>query len=221
MARARDPYTVLGVDKKASAEEIKKAYRKLARQYHPDRNPDDAKAEERFKEVSEAHDLLLGPREARGLRPRRRASSAARGRQPVRAAAASTAGLRRHPLEPLRRRGGGGGRRGARAPGPERGRDLEAEIQISFDQAVHGAQVPLTIPVSERCATCSGTGARPGHEPERVPALRGPRHRVPGPGHVLDHPAVLALRRQRHGDRVAVPDLQRAPARRAASSACA
>src|ERR1700730_3272918 len=58
MAARRDPYRVLGVDKKASAAEIKKAYRKLARQHHPDRNPDDAKAEERFKEISEAHDLL-------------------------------------------------------------------------------------------------------------------------------------------------------------------
>src|SRR6202011_4631891 len=61
MAARRDPYSVLGVDKKASAAEIKKAYRKLARQYHPDRNPDDAKAEERFKEVSEAHDVLTDP----------------------------------------------------------------------------------------------------------------------------------------------------------------
>src|SRR4051794_41829075 len=57
----RDPYSVLGVDRKASAEEIKKAYRKLARQYHPDRNPDDPKAEERFKEISAAHDVLSDP----------------------------------------------------------------------------------------------------------------------------------------------------------------
>src|SRR5471030_66517 len=58
MAATKDPYSVLGVDRKASAEDIKKAYRKLARQYHPDRNPGDAKAEERFKEISEAHDVL-------------------------------------------------------------------------------------------------------------------------------------------------------------------
>jgi molecular chaperone DnaJ len=61
VATRRDPYAVLGVDKKASADQIKKAYRKLARQYHPDRNPDDAKAEERFKEISEAHDVLSDP----------------------------------------------------------------------------------------------------------------------------------------------------------------
>src|SRR6202045_67618 len=61
MAARRDPYTVLGVDKKATAEEIKKAYRKLARQYHPDRNPGDAAAEARFKEISQAHDVLGDP----------------------------------------------------------------------------------------------------------------------------------------------------------------
>src|SRR3954469_3734203 len=57
----RDPYSVLGVDRKASAEEIKKAYRKLARQYHPDRNPDDPKAEERFKEIQSAYDIVGDP----------------------------------------------------------------------------------------------------------------------------------------------------------------
>src|SRR5665213_2323697 len=135
MAARRDPYTVLGVDKKATAAEIKKAYRKLARQYHPDRNPDDAKAEERFKEISEANDLLSDP-EKRAAFDR-----------------------------------GGGARRARNAP--ERGRDLEAAIQISFDQAVHGAQVPLTIPVSERCTTCSGTGARPGTSPSVCPRCDG------------------------------------------------
>ena len=57
----RDPYSVLGVDRKASADEIKKAYRKLARKYHPDRNPDDASAEERFKEIQSAYDILGDP----------------------------------------------------------------------------------------------------------------------------------------------------------------
>src|SRR3954447_22234785 len=61
MARGDDYYKTLGVDRKASADEIKKAYRKLARQYHPDRNPGDAKSEERFKEISEAHDVLSDP----------------------------------------------------------------------------------------------------------------------------------------------------------------
>src|SRR5881397_1713782 len=61
MAPPKDPYKILGVDKKASAEDIKKAYRKLARQYHPDRNPGDEKAEERFKEISEAYDVLSDP----------------------------------------------------------------------------------------------------------------------------------------------------------------
>src|SRR5471030_1227533 len=131
MAARRDPYTVLGVDKKASAEEIKKAYRKLARQYHPDRNPDDAKAEERFKEISEANDLLSDP-EKRAAFDRGEGVFGGRGPNPFGGGAGA---------------GAGGSRRARNAT--ERGRDLEAAIQISFDQAVHGAQVPLTIPVSE------------------------------------------------------------------------
>ena len=70
MAERPDYYKILGVGKNASEEEIKKAYRKLARQYHPDRNPGDKQAEERFKEISQAHDVLVGAGQAQGLRPR-------------------------------------------------------------------------------------------------------------------------------------------------------
>ena len=153
----RDPYAVLGVDKKASAEEIKKAYRKLARQYHPDRNPEDTKAEERFKEISEAHDILSDP-EKRAAFDRGEGPFGGRAPNPFGGAGFDGSGIS-DILSNLF--GTGGGARRAR-PGPERGRDLEAQIQINFDQAVHGAQVPLTIPVTERCPTCSGTGAQPG-----------------------------------------------------------
>ena len=78
----------------------------------------------------------------------------------------------------------------------------------SFDQAVHGAQVPLTVPISERCATCSAPAPGPA-PPDVCPRCEGRGDRVPGPGDVLDLPALLALRRQRHGDREPVPDLQR------------
>ena len=98
---------------------------------------------------------------------------------------------------------------GARAPDPSADATSRPRSRSASTRPSHGAQVPLTIPLTERCTTCNGTGARPGTAADRVPALRGPRDRVPGPGHVLDHPAVLALRRQRHGDRVALPDLQR------------
>jgi molecular chaperone DnaJ len=172
VAARRDPYTVLGVDKKASADDIKKAYRKLARQYHPDRNPDDAKSEERFKEVSEAYDVLSDP-EKRAAFDRGDGVFGGRGPNPFAGGGFDGSGIS-DILSNLFGGAGGaapGGRRGR--PGPERGRDLEAQIQISFDQAVHGAQVPLTIPVTERCTTCSGTGARPGTSPSVCPRCDG------------------------------------------------
>ena len=103
-ATRRDPYSVLGVDKKASAAEIKKAYRKLARQYHPDRNAGDKKAEERFKEISEANDLLSDP-EKRAAYDRGDGIFGGHGPNPF-AGGFDGGNFSRHPLEPLRRRGG-------------------------------------------------------------------------------------------------------------------
>jgi molecular chaperone DnaJ len=172
MAARKDPYSVLGVDKKASAAEIKKAYRKLARQHHPDRNPDDAKAEARFKEVSEANDLLSDP-EKRAAFDRGEGPFGAHGANPFQGGF-DGGGFSDILSNLFGGAAGGGGATGRRGrSGPERGRDLEAEIQIGFDQAVHGAQVPLTIPLSERCGTCSGTGARPGTKPTVCPRCDG------------------------------------------------
>ena len=171
-APRRDPYSVLGVEKKASAADIKKAYRKLARQYHPDRNPGDEKAEERFKEISEANDVLSDPDKRAAFDRGGDGVFGGRGPNPF-AGGFEGAGF----SDILSNLFGGagasaaGGRRSR--GGPERGRDLEAEIQIGFDQAVHGAQVPLTIPVSEVCATCSGSGARPGTTPSVCPRCEG------------------------------------------------
>ena len=163
MASRRDPYAVLGVDRKAPAADIKKAYRKLAREFHPDRNAGDKKAEERFKEVSEAYDVLSDPEKRAAFD---------RGDGPFGAANPFT-GFEGGGFSDILSNifGGAGGRRAR--PGPERGRDLEAEIQISFDQAVHGGQVPLTVPLSERCTTCNGTGARPGTTPSVCPRCEG------------------------------------------------
>jgi molecular chaperone DnaJ len=218
----KDPYKILGVDKKATPAEIKKAYRKLARQHHPDRNPDDAKAEARFKEISEANDLLSDP-------DKRAAYD--RGESPFGGFGGGGGGGGANPFSGggfdggfsdilSNLFGGAGGAAGRARSGPERGRDLEAEIQIGFDQAVHGAQVPLTIPLTERCATCSGTGARPGTKPTVCPRCEGrgvesqgqgmfsisvPCTRCGGSGTVIESPcptcggsgAVRALKRLR------------------------
>jgi molecular chaperone DnaJ len=177
MAARPDHYKTLGVDKKASAEEIKKAYRKLARQYHPDRNPGDKQAEERFKEVSQAHDVLGDPEK------RKQYDS---GTGPFAAGGAGGPGFGGFGnfdfdassmgdiLSNLFGRGGGAGAgtRGARSR-PQRGGDLETEVRISFDQSVSGAQVPLSVPTSGTCPTCHGTGAKPGTTPKVCPRCEG------------------------------------------------
>jgi molecular chaperone DnaJ len=175
MATRPDYYKTLGVEKKASAEEIKKAYRKLARKYHPDRNPDDKGAEARFKEISQAHDVLGDPDK------RKQYDS---GTGPFATGAGPGGGF-----------GGfgnfdfdassmgdilsnlfgaqGGGRRGRSRPRPERGADVEAQVSITFDQAIAGAQIPLQVPMQTTCETCRGTGAKPGTTPSVCPRCEG------------------------------------------------
>jgi molecular chaperone DnaJ len=171
---AKSPYEVLGVGKGASQEEIKKAYRKLARQYHPDRNPGDAQAEERFKEVQAAYDLVGDPDKRKQFD---------RGGFNPFAGQAGTGGFSAGDFggfsdilsglfQQAAGRGGGAGtaERGARA---QRGADLEAEVSISFDQAMQGTQVPLSVQMSAMCGTCQGTGARPGTSPKVCPRCQG------------------------------------------------
>ena len=171
MALRPDYYKTLGVDKKASAEEIKKAYRKLARKYHHDRNPDDKQAESRFKEISQAYDVLGDPEK------RKQYDS---GTGPFATGGGPGGGF-----------GGFGnfdfdassmgdilsnlfGGRGARQrPRAERGADLEAHVSLSFDQAISGAQVPLQVPMHATCSTCHGTGAKPGTSPIVCPRCEG------------------------------------------------
>src|SRR5215218_5573260 len=176
MAQQRDPYQVLGVQRTASADEIKKAHRKLVRQYHPDRNPGDTKAEERFKEVQQAYDLLSDP-DKRKAYDRGGFGPAGGGPQGGGGFGGfDTSGLGDLFSDLFGRAGGGGGGgrgRGSRGPRPERGRDLEVETQISFTQSVEGAQVPIVVPTTERCGTCSGTGAKPGTSPKVCPRCQG------------------------------------------------
>ena len=221
MAGRTDYYKTLGVGKGASDEEIKKAYRKLARQYHPDRNPGDKKAEEKFKEISQAHDVLSDPEKRKAYD---RGQGPLGGFAPGGFDTGSFSGGFSDILSNLF--GGGGtpdGRRRPRRTGPAasapdgaqpQGRDLETEVSLTFDQAVNGAQVSLSVPTSQPCPTCNGTGAKPGTTPEGLPGLRGPRHRVPEPGDLLDVAALLQLRRHRRRDRRPVPDLRGSGAQR-------
>src|ERR671938_560048 len=165
MPAVQDPYKVLGVDKKASEEEIKKAYRKLARRYHPDRNQGDKAAEERFKEIQQANAILSDPEK----RKQYDSGGIFGGFDPgaFRNAGGGGFGGFGGIGDILSDLFGSGGAAGGRRAGsrPERGRDLETEVHISFDQAMEGAQVPVTVPLSAPCPTCHGTGAKPGTQP--------------------------------------------------------
>ena len=173
MATRPDYYKTLGVDKKATPEEIKKAYRKLARKYHPDRNPDDKQAEARFKEISQAHDVLGDPDK------RKQYDS---GSGPFATGAGPGGGFggfgnfdfdASSMGDILSNLFGGGGRAQRQRARPERGGDLEAQVSITFDQAIAGAQVPLQVPMQATCATCRGTGAKPGTTPSVCPRCEG------------------------------------------------
>ena len=176
MAERPDHYKILGVGKNASEEEIKKAYRKLARQYHPDRNPGDKAAEERFKQISQAHDVLS---DADKRKAYDRAGSPLGGFGVPGFDPSNVAGGFSDILSNLFGGGGGGagagragGVRGPRAP-EARGRDLETEVNLTFEQAVNGSQIPLAIPTSQPCPTCHGTGAKPGTSPKVCPVCGG------------------------------------------------
>jgi molecular chaperone DnaJ len=176
MATARkDYYKALGVKKDASQDEIKKAYRKLARRYHPDRNPDDASSESRFKEISEAYDVLGDPDKRKDY-DRGQGSFAMPGGGPGGFDPSAFGGGFSDILSNLFGGGGGAGTgRGGRGgrPRPTPGRDLETEVTISFDQAISGAQVQLAVPTSQMCPTCHGSGARPGTSPTICPVCNG------------------------------------------------
>ena len=173
-----DYYKVLGVGKNASEDEIKKSYRKLARKYHPDRNAGDKQAEERFKEISQAHDILSDPEKRkqydRGTGPFGFAtpggfdpSGFGGGFGDILSNLFGGAAGGNGP--------GGGGRPGGAGARPQapRGRDLETEVSLTFQQAIDGAQIPLAVPTSQPCPTCHGTGAKPGTSPKVCPVCNG------------------------------------------------
>jgi molecular chaperone DnaJ len=162
---ADDFYKTLGVAKNASQDEIKKAYRKLAREYHPDRNPGDKQAEERFKQIQEANSVLSDPEKRKQYDAGDMFGGGGFRFDPsaVRSGFGSVGDI----LSDLFGRGGAGG------PQRERGRDLETEVRLSFDDAVNGTQVSVTVPIEAACPTCHGSGAKPGTSPITCPQCQG------------------------------------------------
>jgi molecular chaperone DnaJ len=169
----RSPYEVLGVTKTASDDDVKKAYRKLAREYHPDRNPGDNGAEERFKEVQAAYDLLSDPE-------KRRAYDTF-GEAGARGGPAGQGGFGGMRFEEFNfgdlgdllggMFGGGSARRGSRQP--MRGDDLETRVRISFEDSLKGVQVRVPVESDAVCSACHGTGAEPGTAPIVCPDCGG------------------------------------------------
>ena len=191
----KDYYKVLGVPKDASTAEIKKAYRKLAREFHPDANKGDAKAEERFKEISEASDVLSDPTRRKEYDEAR--SLFAGGFRGGGGTNGTGFGFDLGDLFNGSQGGGpgsaggfGGGigdvfgglfNRGGRQA-PRRGADVESEVTLDFEEAVEGVTVPIRMTSQAPCKACSGTGARAGTTPRVCPTCVGSGHVSRGQG---------------------------------------
>ena len=176
MAEKRDYYEVLGIQKGASEDEIKKAYKKLARKYHPDMNPGDKEAEEKFKEVNEANEVLSDPeKKARydqfgfaGVDPNYGAGAGGAG--------GFGGGFDFGDLGDIFGSffgGGFGGGRRANPNAPQRGESIRASVSVSFTDAAFGCEKSVTLERSEMCGTCKGNGCAPGTTPEVCPDCHG------------------------------------------------
>ncbi|MEH0935654.1 molecular chaperone DnaJ [Micromonospora psammae] len=188
----KDYYAALGVQKSASSDEIKKAYRKLARESHPDHNPGDPKAEERFKIVSEAYAVLGDEAKRREYDEMRSLFGSGAFRRNARGAG-QPGGVPFDVSDLFGGAGGGDARFGgggftdlfssifsgggaggpARPRGPARGRDVETEVALDFQDAVRGVTLPLSLRAPGVCDTCHGNGAKPGTQPKTCPVCQG------------------------------------------------
>jgi len=174
----KDYYKALGVNEKASAKDITKAYRKLARELHPDANPDDAAAEERFKEVSSAYDVIGDEEKRTSYDEVRRMGPMAGGfGGPGGQAGGFNVGFDDigDLLGGLFNRGGRGGRGGPQQQQSraQQGADLEADLTLDFDDAVNGLETTITLTSEATCSTCAGSGSNPGSDPEACKVCNG------------------------------------------------
>src|SRR3954454_15700983 len=170
----RSPYEILGVAKGASADEIKKAYRKLAREYHPDRHPGDASAEERFKEVQGAYDLLSDPEK----RKQYDTFGSANGRGGFQGGNVNFGDFNVGDLGDFGDLFGGlfgnrGGRAGGRTSSAQRGTDVEVEVNLSFEDSLKGVETKIPVTLETACSECHGAGAKPGTAPKICPECNG------------------------------------------------
>lgn len=167
----RDYYEVLGVDKNADEAAIKKAYRALAKKYHPDMNPGDAEAEKKFKEASEAYAILSDPEKKRQYDQY--------GHSAFEGGAGGFGGFDFNSMDFGDIFGDifgdlfGGGRRGRSSNGPMKGANLRTSVRITFEEAVFGVDKEIELTLKDECTTCRGTGAKPGTSPETCPKCGG------------------------------------------------
>ena len=170
MSSKRDYYEILAVSRSATESELKQAYRRLAVQYHPDKNPGDTEAEEKFKEINEAYQVLS--------QPETRARYDRFGHAGVGSAAGSSAGFGQgfpgfeDILSDLFGFGDAFGGRGQRR-GPQRGADLRYDIEITLEEAAQGVKTKIRVPRLEHCDACRGSGATEGSQPARCTACAG------------------------------------------------
>ncbi|MBO5266872.1 MAG: molecular chaperone DnaJ [Ruminiclostridium sp.] len=177
MAEKRDYYEVLGISKGATDDEIKKAYRKMAKQYHPDLHPDDPEAAEKFKEVNEANDVLSDPQKRQrydqfghaGVDPSYGAGAGGMGGF----GGFSGEGFDFGDIFDTFFGGGMGGRTSSNPNTPKRGADIAISLDISFMEACKGVKHVVDINRSETCETCNGSGAKPGTTAKTCPECNG------------------------------------------------
>jgi len=187
--RTKDYYDILGVAENASADEIKKAYRKLAKQYHPDANQGDPRAADKFKEISEAHRVVSDPEKRKKYDQVRKYGGL--GSFTSRPSGPGHTDGHGFKFEDLSDMGGIGdmfssifdfGKKSPRKDGPIRGRHVEYLVEIPLKTAARGGKVRVTVPISEECATCNGTGAAPGTPLENCPECGGKGEVIFGQG---------------------------------------